>query len=76
MEHISVISCRNPVNLYITVKLIKFSKSLLNFYLVILNKLREQKPCFPTFVFPLRSSKSEVLYLMAPIITVFIFDTI
>ena len=38
MEHISVILCRNPINLYITEKLIKFSKSLFNFYLVILNK--------------------------------------
>ena len=32
MEHISVISCCNPINLYITEKLIKFSKSLFNFY--------------------------------------------
>ena len=38
MEHISVISCCNPINLYITEKLIKFSKSLFNFYLVISNK--------------------------------------
>ena len=38
MEHISVISCCNPINLYITEKLIKFSKPLFNFYLVILNK--------------------------------------
>ena len=38
MEHISVISCRNPINLYITEKLIKFSKSLFYFYLVISNK--------------------------------------
>ena len=35
MEHISVISCRNPINLYITEKLIKFSKSLFYFHLVI-----------------------------------------
>ena len=28
MEHISVISCCNPINLNITEKLIKFSKSL------------------------------------------------
>ena len=38
MEHISVISCRNPINLHITEKLIKFSKSLFYFYLVISNK--------------------------------------
>ena len=38
MAHISVISSRNPLNLYITEKLIKFSKSLLNFYLVISTK--------------------------------------
>ena len=38
MEHISVISCRNPINLYITEKLVKFSKTLFNFYLVISNK--------------------------------------
>ena len=38
MEHISVISCRNPIILYITEKLIKFSKSLFYFYLVISNK--------------------------------------
>ena len=37
MEHISVISCRNPINLYSNEKLIKFSKSLFNFYLVISN---------------------------------------
>ena len=63
MGHISVISCRNPINLYITEKLIlKFSKSLCNFYLVISNKYRERMPCFPIFVFPLRSSKSDVLH--------------
>ena len=38
MEHISVIWCRNPINLYITEKLIKFSKLLFCFYLVISNK--------------------------------------
>ena len=38
MEHIFVISQRNPTNLYITEKLIKFSKSLFYFYLVILNE--------------------------------------
>ena len=37
MVHTSVISCRNPINLYITVKLIKFSKSLFNFHLIISN---------------------------------------
>ena len=31
----SVISRRNPINLYITEKLIKFSKSLFHFYLVL-----------------------------------------
>ena len=30
MKHISVISCRNPINLYITEKHIRFSKSLFN----------------------------------------------
>ena len=35
MEHNFVISCHNPINLYITEKLIKFSKSLFYFYLVI-----------------------------------------
>ena len=38
MEHISVISCRNPINLYITEKLVKFSKSLFYFFFVISNK--------------------------------------
>ena len=38
MEHISDISWRNPINLYITEKLIKFSKLLFYFYLLILNK--------------------------------------
>ena len=38
MEHISVSSCPNPINIYITDKLIKFSKSLFNFYLVISNR--------------------------------------
>ena len=38
MEHISVISCRNSINLYITGKLIKFYTSLFNLYLVISNK--------------------------------------
>ena len=69
MEHISVISCRNPINLCITKKLIKFSKSLFNFYLVISSIKIERTPCFPTSVFLLRSSKSDVLRLMAPIIT-------
>ena len=38
MEHISVISFSNPINLYFTEKLIKFSKSLFYFYLIISNK--------------------------------------
>ena len=38
MDHISVILLRNPINLYITEELIKFSKWLFNFYLVISNK--------------------------------------
>ena len=68
MEYISVISCRNPINLNIIEKLIKFSKSLFNLYLATSNKKGERTPCFPTFVFPLRSSKSDELRLMAPII--------
>ena len=68
MEHISVSSCCNPINLYITEKLIKFSKSLFNFYLVISNIQRELTSCFPTSVFLLRSSKSNMLRFMAPII--------
>ena len=43
MEYISVISCRNPINLYIPENLIKFSKSLFNFYLVILNVNKEHE---------------------------------
>ena len=69
MEHISVILCRNPINLYIIEKLTKFFKSMFSFYLVISNKQRERTPCFPTFVFPFQSSKSDVLCLMALIIT-------
>ena len=69
MEHISVISRRNPINLFITEKLIKFSKSLFNFCLVISNILRERTPRFPTFVFPFRSSKSDALRLMGQVIT-------
>ena len=46
MEHISFISRRNPINLFITEKLIKFSKSLFNFCLVISNILRERTPRF------------------------------
>ena len=38
MGHITVISCCNPINLYITEKLIKFSKSLFKFCVVISNK--------------------------------------
>ena len=38
MEHISIITWRNPINLYITEKLIKFSKSLFCFYVLISNK--------------------------------------
>ena len=38
VEHISVNLQRNPINLYITEQLIKFSKWLFNFYLVISNK--------------------------------------
>ena len=52
MEHISVNSWRNPINLYTTEKLIKFSKSHFYFYLVISNKWGERTPYFPTFVFP------------------------
>ena len=63
------LGCGNPINLYITEKLTKFTKSLFYFFLVISNKERERTPCFPTFVFPFRSSKSDVLHLMAPIIT-------
>ena len=46
MEHISVILCRNPINLYITVNLIKFSKSLFNFYLVILTNKENERLLF------------------------------
>ena len=38
MEPIYVISQRNPIDPYITEKLIKFSKSLFYFYLAISNK--------------------------------------
>ena len=38
MEHIAVISWHNPINLYITKKLMKLSKSLLYFYLENSNK--------------------------------------
>ena len=38
IEHISVISCRNPINLYITEKLIKFSNRNLIYILLISNK--------------------------------------
>ena len=69
MEHISVISKPNPINLDITEKLINLSKSLFYIYLVISSKKRERTSCFPTFVFPFRSSKSDVLRLMAPLIT-------
>ena len=40
---ISVISCRNPINLYITEKLIKFSKALFKFnWLFQINKENER----------------------------------
>ena len=48
---------------------VKLSKLLFNFYLVISNKERERTPSFQTFWFPFRSSKSDVLRLMAPITT-------
>ena len=77
MGHISVISCRNPINLYITEKLIKFSKSLFNLYLVISNLNKENGRPFPDpFVIPFRSYKSYVLRLMAPIITFSYFTLI
>ena len=38
MEHISVVSSHNSINIYITGKLIKFFKSLFYFYFVIANK--------------------------------------
>ena len=70
MEHISVISWRNPINLYITEEPIKFSISLCNFYLLCSKKeKKERTPCFPNFVFPFRSSKSDVLRLMTLIIS-------
>ena len=43
---------RNPINLYITEKLIKFSKSLFNFYLVISNKIKRTNALFSDLCFP------------------------
>ena len=51
MEHISVISWRNPINLYITEKLIKFSKSPFYFYLLI-SKNRENGHLVSDLCFP------------------------
>ena len=51
MEHTSVISWHNPINLYmyITEKLTKFSKLLFHFYLAISNKYRLIDFPFPEF---------------------------
>ena len=76
MEHISVISCRNPINLHITGKLIKFSKSLFNFYLVIQIKKRERTPCFSTFVFPFPEFQVGRVAFDGTNYYIFIFDTV
>ena len=74
IEYISDILCRNPINLYITEKLIKFSKSLFNLYLVISNKENERlisRPLFSLSGFPSRTCCVWWHQLLH-----FVFDTI
>ena len=72
MKDISLISWRNSINLYITEKPIKFSKSLIYFYLVILNKKKRTNALFPDLCFPLvgRAPFDGTNYY------IFVFDTV
>ena len=76
MEHISVISCRNPINLFITEKLIKLSKSLFNLYLVISNKEGERTPCFSGLCFPSPEFQVRRVAFDGTNYYIFIFNTI
>ena len=76
MEHISVISCRNPINLYITEKLIKFSKSLFNFYLAISNRKRRSNNLFFDLCFPFSEFQVGRVAFDGTNYYIFIFDTI
>ena len=64
MEHISVISCCNPINLYITEKLVKFSKSRFDFSL------------FSDLCFPFPEFQVGRVTLDGTSYYIFIFDTI
>ena len=76
MEHISVISCRNSINLYITEKLIEFSKSPFNLYLVISNKEGERTPCFSDLCVPSPEFQVRRVAFDGTNYYIFIFNTI
>ena len=77
MEHISVISCRNPRNLYITEKLIKFSKSL--FYFLFGNlkyKIKRMNALFSDLCFPFPEFQVRRVAFDGTNYYIFIFDTV
>ena len=76
MEHISVISCRNPVNLYINVKLIKFSKSLLNILFGNFKQIKRTKALFSDLCFPSPEFQVKSVVFNGTNYYIFIFDTI
>ena len=75
MEHISVISCCNPINLYIIEKLIKLSKSLFNFNLVISNRKKKTNALFSDLCFPFPEFQVGRVALDGTSYYVFIFGT-
>ena len=63
MEHISVISLRNPINPYITEKLIRFPKSLFYFHLIISNKaVKRTNALFSELCFPFPEFQGRVAF--------------
>ena len=76
MEHISVISWRNSINLSITEKLIKFSKSLFCFYLVIFQINKENKHLVFRPLFALSGVQVEHVVFDSINYYIFIFDTV
>ena len=76
MEHISVILCRNPRNLYITEKLIKFSKSLFYLYLVISTKKKKANALFSDLCFPFPEFQVGRVAFDGTNYDIFVFDTI
>ena len=74
MEDIFVISCRNPINLYITEKLIEFSKSLFSFFFG--NFIKRRNAFFSYLCFPSPEFQVGRVAFDGTNYYIFIFDTI